>query len=184
MPRLLDPTALEPLLLLARGAIDQRLTGVAADRPPLPAGIDRPARAVFVTLWTLDGSLRGCIGSLDPVAADLSGEVMRCAVLAATEDPRFPSVEASELAELTIEVSVLGPSELVDDRRVLDPRRYGIVVSSGRRRGVLLPGIDGVETAEEQIEIACRKAGITLDEEIELQRFEVVKVGDPIGEPG
>lgn len=166
---------LRPLLDLARGAIRARLEDRPAPTSTLAAGVDEP-RGVFVTLRRSDGSLRGCIGSLEPQAGSLSEEVSRCAVLSALEDSRFAAVSAEELGELEIEVSVLGSLEAVADELGLDPSRYGVVVSSGLRRGVLLPGIEGVGTVEDQIGIARRKAGIFDHEPVELHRFVVVKI--------
>ena len=107
----------------------------------LPAGL--PARAgVFVTIR--EGSaLRGCVGTIEPTAASLAEEVVRSAVLAATDDPRFDPVQRRELSSLSYEVSVLGDPERVDGIGNLDPRVYGVIVVSGHRRGLLLPDIPG-----------------------------------------
>ncbi len=160
---------------IARHALAQHL-GVASEAPAeLPPAWRKP-RAVFVTLRTPDGELRGCIGQLSPTEQTMAAEVSRFALAAATEDPRFPPLRPEELDGLRIEISVLEPPEPIDSAAALDPKRYGVVVSRGHRRGVLLPNIDGVDTIGEQVRIACQKAGIALDENPDLQRFLVRKV--------
>ena len=126
----------------------------------------------FVSLHK-HGALRGCIGTFEPTSRNVAQEVIRNAISAATRDPRFPPVQASELDDLEISVDVLSPSELVDSVAELDPKRYGVIVQSGWRRGLLLPDLEGVDTAEDQIAIARRKAGIGLHEPVQLYRFEV-----------
>lgn len=132
----------------------------------------------FVTLLEQDGGLRGCIGTIEPVRGDLADEIVENAVSAAVRDPRFFPVSAGDLPALSIEVSVLNPPEPVTDESQLDAQRYGVVVVSGRRRGVLLPALDGVDTPAEQIVIAKRKARIGFDEPCELFRFEVEKYSE------
>jgi AmmeMemoRadiSam system protein A len=120
------------------------------------------------------GQLRGCIGTIQPVMASIAEEVLRNAVSAAREDPRFDPVEADELNELVYSVDVLDepePAKFED----LDPQKYGVIVISGRRRGLLLPMLEGVDTAQQQVEIARRKAGIGESDPVTLQRFQVVR---------
>ena len=122
------------------------------------------------------GQLRGCIGTILPVTGCVAEEIIRNAVSAATEDPRFMPIEADELPWLEISVDVLGEPEHIDSPDQLDVKRYGVIVTKGRRRGLLLPNLDGVDTVEEQISIALQKAGLGTDEEdYELERFEVVR---------
>ena len=90
------------------------------------------------------------------------------------KDPRFSPIEQDELDKLTISVDVLGVTETIDSMDKLDVKRYGVVVTKGYRRGLLLPNLSGVDTVEEQIAIAKQKAGIREEEEAELERFEVV----------
>jgi AmmeMemoRadiSam system protein A len=138
-----------------------------------------PRAPVFVTLRSLDGALRGCIGSLVAMEPDVAAETARSAVLAATRDPRFPPVRSDELGKLQIEVSVLLPDEPVTNFEELDPQRYGVVVRDERgRQGLLLPEVPGVDTAELQVQIARRKAGIEPDASVTLRRFEVVKFSE------
>lgn len=144
-------------------------------KPPdgLPDWMLRQTAGVFVSLKK-HGQLRGCIGTIQPVTSSIAEEVLRNAVSAGREDPRFDPVEEDELNELVYSVDVLGepePAELKD----LDPGKYGVIVSSGRKRGLLLPMLEGVDTVEQQVSIARRKAGISENEPVTLQRFEVVR---------
>ena len=123
-----------------------------------------------------EGKLRGCIGTIAPVRGSVAEEIIENAVSAAVRDPRFHAVEPEELERLVYSVDVLGETETIDSPEELDVKRYGVVVSRGRRRGLLLPNLEGVDTVEEQIDIARRKAGIPEDaEDIRLERFEVVR---------
>lgn len=146
---------------------------VARERPPDPprGGIYGRRAACFVSLKR-HGELRGCIGTLTPAEPDLGHEILRNTAAAAFSDPRFPPVGPAEVAELSCSVDVLGrpePAGLAD----LDPRRYGVIVSRGGRRGVLLPDLPGVDTVEQQVGIALQKAGISPDEPFAVERFTV-----------
>ncbi len=167
-----DPSP--PLYALARQAVVQAVTGEGWS----PASGGPEGKAVFVTLRK-DGALRGCIGRLAPGTNDLWLEVADQARAAALRDPRFPRVGASELSALHYEVSVLETPEPVDGPHQLDPARFGVVVTDGRRRGVLLPEIEGIDTVTEQIHHARRKAGIPPDQAVQLLRFEVRKAVQP-----
>ena len=135
----------------------------------------RPA-PVFVTL-RIGGKLRGCIGSLTPLRANLVEETMDRARAAAFEDPRFSSLTLSELERTDVEVSILGPLETIGSHDDLDPARFGIEVSDGHgKRAVLLPEISGVDTVEQQIELTRQKARIVRGANLEIRRFSVVKV--------
>ncbi len=103
----------------------------------------------------------------------MENEIIKNAISAATRDPRFAPVTSSELAELEYSVDILSPLQRIDSSESLDPKRYGVMVKKGNRCGLLLPDLEGVNTADEQIRIAAMKAGIFLTEEIELYRFEV-----------
>lgn len=136
---------------------------------------------VFVTLWTAEGELRGCVGSLEPACETLVEEVCRSALMAAFEDPRFPPLLAAELEGIRFEVSVLGEMEAVSGLESLDPRRFGLALkAAGDRRSVLLPGIAGLETAAAQLAAVRRKAGVRAGEPVDLFRFSVVKIGEPV----
>lgn len=134
----------------------------------------------FVSLHR-GGRLRGCVGTTEPTRPTLAEEIIGNAVSACSRDPRFDPVAANELDDLEIKVDVLFPPEAVGSPEGLDPSRYGVIVSRGTRRGLLLPRLDGVDTVAEQLRIAREKAGISPQEAVRLQRFEVERheVGDP-----
>lgn len=140
---------------------------------PLPEELQKPA-GVFVSLKK-QGQLRGCIGTILPTQTTAAAEIIRNAVSAATADPRFPRVQPIELEQLEVSVDILSTPERIDALDKLDPRRYGVLVRCGGRSGVLLPDLEGVDTVEDQVAIACSKAGIKPVEPIELYRFEVVR---------
>jgi len=144
-----------------------------------PQGMLSEPAPVFVTL-RMDGELRGCIGSLVALHGDLVEETMDRARAAAFDDPRFPRLTLDELASTSIEVSILRPLETVSSHDELDPVRFGIEVTDrSGGRAVLLPGIDGIDTVEEQIRVTRRKAGIPPGNTLKIRRFAVVKVPDP-----
>jgi AmmeMemoRadiSam system protein A len=138
---------------------------------PLPPIFQRKA-GVFVSLKK-HGELRGCIGTIQSTMGNIADEIIHNAICAASRDPRFPVVRPEELKELEISVDLLGQSEKINGIDDLDPVKYGVIVEKGYRRGLLLPDIEGVNTPEEQVEIARRKAGIPPGVEVELFRFEV-----------
>ncbi|HCU08399.1 MAG TPA: hypothetical protein DF480_05475, partial [Clostridiales bacterium] len=114
-------------------------------------------------------------GTIQPVRESLAEEILHNAVSAGTEDPRFLPVREKELPLLTYSVDVLSVPEPVTSESELDPRRYGVIVSFGGRRGLLLPDLEGVDTVEDQLRIALRKAGIAADQPYRMQRFEVFR---------
>ncbi len=128
----------------------------------------------FVTLYK-DGRLRGCIGTIEPVQKNLAEEIIHNAVSAGTGDPRFEPVKKGELDQLIYSVDVLGKPEPIDSKEQLDPEKYGVIVSKGYKRGLLLPNLEGIDTVEEQLEIALRKAGISPGEKYMMERFQVVR---------
>jgi len=159
---------------LARQSVTAALQGRLESPKSAWGGYFRKARPVFVTLRSLDGSLRGCAGTLSPVCGNLAEEIWRSARLAAFQDTRFPPVDKTELANLRFEVSVLHPLEPVLSSAELDPARYGVVISTeDGRRGLLLPGIPEIKDPEEQLNAVRHKGGIGWDEAVKLQRFEV-----------
>jgi AmmeMemoRadiSam system protein A len=121
------------------------------------------------------GSLRGCIGTIAPVTANIAEEILRNAVSACSEDPRFDPVREDELDDLVYSVDVLSPAEPIASERELDVKRYGVIVSAGYKRGLLLPNLEGVDTIAEQVAIARQNAGIRAGEPVNLDRFEVVR---------
>ena len=121
------------------------------------------------------GMLRGCIGTILPTRDSLAEEIIENAISASTRDPRFDPITTSELPYLEINVDVLGKPEPISSRDELDVKRYGVIVSAGSRRGLLLPDLEGVDTVDEQIDIAMRKGGINEKDNYTLERFEVVR---------
>lgn len=167
----------DPWVRLARLSLETWVrTGCRLDRLPegLPREMTGQAAGAFVSLH-MDGRLRGCIGTIAPTRENVAWEIVQNAVSACSRDPRFPPVEAGELEELEYSVDVLGKPEPVDSPDQLDPKRYGVIVSAGHRRGLLLPDLDGVDTAERQLEIAQEKGGISPGEPYQIERFKVVR---------
>ena len=166
------------LLQTARQAIQQYLDGDSLNVPAMEDALNQ-SRGVFVTLWEGQRKLRGCMGRTEGITPSLTQEVAECAILAATRDPRFqPLTQATQLQELSIELSLLMPLEPIVNESALDPQRYGVVVSAGKRRGLLLPNVDGIDTVREQLHVACQKGKIDPDEPYALSRFEVLKISD------
>ena len=131
---------------------------------------------VFVSIHE-EGRLRGCIGTFIPVQDNIALEIVHNAISACSEDLRFDPITEEELDNLVISVDVLGEIEVVDDISTLNPRIYGIIVSHGSKRGLLLPDLEGVDTVTDQIQIACHKAGIHEGEKIKIERFKVIRHG-------
>ena len=140
----------------------------------LPKEMLETRAGAFVSIHE-HGKLRGCIGTISPVTGCVAQEIIDNAVSAATRDPRFDPIEEEELGWLSISVDVLGEAEEIGSMDELDVKRYGVIVSKGFRRGLLLPDLDGVDTPEEQVAIARKKAGIGAGETVKLERFEVVR---------
>ncbi|MBR0091429.1 MAG: AmmeMemoRadiSam system protein A [Lachnospiraceae bacterium] len=167
----------DPYVRLARASLtswvrDGRQIAVPAD---VPAEMLSKRAGAFVSLHK-EGQLRGCIGTIGPVQANLAEEIIENAVSASARDPRFSPVREDELDSLEISVDVLGETETIASPAELDVKRYGVIVTKGGKRGLLLPNLDGVDTVEEQLSIAKRKAGLRADEEgCMLERFEVVR---------
>jgi AmmeMemoRadiSam system protein A len=135
----------------------------------------RSRRAGAFVSFHKGDALRGCIGTISATCDNLVDEICRNTASAAGHDPRFSAIRADEVPELSCSVDVLGAAEPVSSPDELDAKRYGVIVSKGFRRGLLLPDLEGVDTPDEQIAIALRKAGIAPDEAYELERFEVVR---------
>lgn len=143
-------------------------------RKEMPDELFKNRAGAFVSIKK-DGQLRGCIGTIQATRDSLAEEIIENAVSAAVRDPRFSPIEPEELESLVISVDVLGETERISSPEELDTERYGVIVTKGRKRGLLLPNLEGVDTVEEQIAIAKQKAGIGEHETVELERFEVVR---------
>lgn len=149
-----------------------KILSVSAD---LPQDMLTKRAGTFVSLHK-DGQLRGCIGTINPVTANIAQEIINNGISAATRDPRFAPVHADELPYLEISVDILGPIEEHISVKDLDIKRYGVIVTKNGRRGLLLPNLEGVDTVEDQLAIAEQKAGIAVGEAgVELARFEVIR---------
>lgn len=159
---------------LARRAVEEYIvSGKEAEivESELPEILKKEA-GVFVTLKKA-GKLRGCMGTFKAVQKNAAYEIISNAMTAAENDPRFPEVEKEELNEISISVDILSEPEAVRDKSELDPKKYGILVKGGHQTGLLLPDLEGIETAEKQLSVAKRKAGLREDAEVEIYRFTV-----------
>lgn len=167
----------DPWVRLARLSLETFVrTGQRLNRLPedLPAEMTGKTAGAFVSLHA-HGQLRGCIGTTAPTTASVAWEIVQNAVSAGTRDPRFPPVSAAELDQLEYSVDVLGEPEPISSPTQLDVKRYGVIVSCGNRRVLLLPDLEGVDTVEQQIDIARQKGSISAREKYTLERFEVVR---------
>lgn len=162
---------------LARKTIESYVrTGEVIKVPDgLPEEMLNTRAGAFVSLHRL-GKLRGCIGTIQGVQRNIAEEIISNAISASTRDPRFRPVRPDELDDLEISVDVLGAAEQVSSLADLDVKRYGVIVTKGYRRGLLLPDLEGVDTPQQQVGIALMKAGLSEDEEnFILERFEVIR---------
>jgi len=159
---------------LAKKAVEQYIRNgmVLATPANLPPEMQRRA-GVFICLKSR-GSLRGCIGTFLPSSKNLYEEIVRNSISASSEDPRFSLVRPDELGDITYSVDVLSEPEKINALSKLDPKKYGIIVAKGHRRGLLLPDLEGVDTVEDQLRITKMKAGIMPeDKDAEVYRFTV-----------
>ncbi|RLD60794.1 MAG: AmmeMemoRadiSam system protein A [Bacteroidetes bacterium] len=131
-------------------------------------------RGCFVSLHLRNGDLRGCIGTIEPVEENLYKEIIRNAIASSSRDSRFSPVEETELEDIELSVDVLSEQELINSIDELDPDIYGLIISDGKySRGVLLPGLEGIGSVEQQISIVKKKAGLEnkANESLEFYRF-------------
>lgn len=165
----------DPYVRLARKSLTTYLlTGEQVDLSDyITEEMKNTKRGVFVSLKKY-GSLRGCIGTIFPATNNIAEEIIRNAVEAGLEDPRFNPVTPSELKDITISVDVLTEASKASIEE-LDPKIYGVIVRSGRKTGLLLPDLEGVDDVREQIDIALRKAGIGPKEKYSLEKFQVIR---------
>lgn len=164
----------DPYVRLARLTVETYVRkGMLAMFPDdLPTEMLTKRAGVFVTLKE-HGELRGCIGTIAPVQHDIALEILQNGISACSKDPRFTPVRPDELDDIVYSVDVLLPPENIDSIDALDAKTYGVIVTNGDRRGLLLPDIEGVDTPAQQIAIAKQKAGIEPHEPVALQRFKV-----------
>jgi MEMO1 family protein len=164
---------MHPIAALAKETVETYTnTGKRLSPPRILTPEMKAAAGVFVSIHKL-GDLRGCIGTFEPQQKNVAGEIIMNAISAATHDPRFSPITPDELKDLDYSVDVLTTPEPIEDESQLDPRKYGVIVEAGWRRGLLLPDLEGVDTAEYQIDICRQKGGISPNEKVQLYRFEV-----------
>jgi AmmeMemoRadiSam system protein A len=175
-----SPQEGKDLPALARETVETFvLTGSLPHPSEKPSQLLSERAACFVSIKTSDGDLRGCIGTIEPSRDTLREEIVGNAVNAAIRDPRFKPIAPDELSQLRYSVDVLStPEPATFDE--LDAKTYGVIVEDeeGERRGLLLPDIEGVESASRQVEIASRKAGIPSGTPVKLSRFRVQRFGE------
>ena len=161
---------------LARNTIIEYIKNHSVLEVPdnLPEELLNKQSGVFVSIHKF-GSLRGCIGTFLPTTDNIASEIIRNAISAATNDYRFPPIVIDELEWLEINVDVLSEPKPVTNMNILDPKKYGVIVRNEEKSGLLLPDLDGVDTVEEQLRIAKKKAGILDSDEYEIEYFEVTR---------
>jgi len=171
-----DEEKTNPYLKLAKSTLETYIkTGSVLELPEdLPEEMKNNRAGAFVSL-KIDGQLRGCIGTIFPTEESLGKEIIRNTILSGTKDNRFKPISKEELADLEYSVDILGNPEVIDTKEVLDVKKYGVIVTSGNKRGLLLPNLDGINDIDTQIAIAREKAGIAPDEKYTLERFQVVR---------
>jgi AmmeMemoRadiSam system protein A len=165
---------------LARIAVERYVSQAEIIEPPPDLlGVLAEAAGAFVTLRTTEHQLRGCIGTILPTRSTVAEEIIHNAISACSCDPRFPPVTLVELTTLTYGVDVLAPPEPVGGPEDLDPSRYGVIIETldRRRRGLLLPGITGIETIMDQWLAVHQKAGVRLGTSVYVERFTVTRFG-------
>ena len=173
---LLPKPAGDPYVRLARASLESWIREHKKLSIPdwVPEEMRTQKAGAFVSIHE-HGNLRGCIGTILSTTDSVAEEIIQNAISASTRDPRFYPIRKDELPNLDISVDVLGSPEVIDSPSLLDVKRYGVIVSYGRRRGLLLPDLDGVDTVEDQIDIARQKGGIRSTDPYTLERFEVIR---------
>ena len=163
---------MDPLVELARESVENYILGRQISVPAKMTPQMKERAGVFVSL-KIHGELRGCIGTYEPTKGNVAEEIISNAIASATRDPRFLPVGSDELKDLSYSVDILTKPVPVSRKEELDPQKYGVIVESGWKRGLLLPDIEGVNTVDEQVGICRHKADISPDEPVTLYRFEV-----------
>ncbi|MEK6671845.1 MAG: AmmeMemoRadiSam system protein A [Nitrospirota bacterium] len=166
---------MHPVVELAKKAAEEHITRRRVIQPPDVLTTEMREKAGAFVSIKKHGQLRGCIGTFMPVTENVAEEIIRNAIAAATEDPRFPGIDKAEFPYLTYTVDILSSPEKVEGLGDLDPKRYGVIVVSGSRKGLLLPDLEGVDTPEQQVGIARMKAGINQSDHADIFRFEVMR---------
>ncbi len=165
---------MHPFSVLAKNVVEAYCRSHIILSPPAPLPPELQRRAgVFVSIKR-HGELRGCIGTFSPTTESIAAEIIRNALAAANEDPRFNSVTTDELEQLEYSVDVLSEPMKLQTLDELDPKKYGIIVTKGYRKGLLLPDLEGVNSVDYQLQVAKKKAGIDpADTDVEIYKFTV-----------
>jgi len=163
---------LHPVVELAKETVERYIREGKTPKPKKLTPEMKDRAGVFVSLHK-HGQLRGCIGTFEPKEKNVAEEIIASAISSSTGDPRFPPVTMSELDDLEYSVDILTEPEPVTDINQLDHKKYGVIVESDWKKGLLLPDLEGVDSVEEQIAICRLKAGISAGEPIKLYRFQV-----------
>ena len=163
---------MHPLVQLAKQAVENYVNKHEFIHAGELSSETKGKAGVFVSIKK-HGQLRGCIGTFEPNQPNIAEEIVQNAVSAAVSDPRFNPVNPSELDDLEYSVDILTPPEAVQNKEQLDPKKYGLIVQCGYRRGLLLPDLEGVNDVQTQISICCQKGGIASNEPVKLFRFQV-----------
>jgi len=143
-------------------------------------GVNVERAGTFVSIKTTKHELRGCIGTIFPTEDSVKQEIINNAIAASTRDPRFYPITEQELDNLKYSVDILSEPILIKNISELNPKIFGIIVTSETgKQGVLLPDLEGVDTIELQIEICKQKAGIHPNEKILIKKFKVDRYSEP-----
>ena len=164
---------MHPLVKLAISSVEHFIeTGESLPCPePLPKYLNQNA-GTFVSIKK-KGALRGCIGTITPKYKNLAEEVIQNAVRAANQDPRFDPIEKIELAGLIFSVDVLTPLEKIENLKGHDIKKFGLMVKGKEKEGLLLPNLDIIKSADQQLKVCLKKGGFKENDAYELFRFEV-----------
>jgi AmmeMemoRadiSam system protein A len=163
---------LDPIVQLAKDTVETYVRTSKVIKPgKLTPEMEKKA-GVFVSIHK-KGALRGCIGTFEPTKENIAQEIISNAINSATHDPRFDRIRESELDDLDYSVDILTSPEPIKDISKLDPKKKGVIIQCGYRRGLLLPDLEGVDTVDQQIAICRSKAGIESEEPINVYCFEV-----------
>lgn len=164
---------MHPLVELAKKSVETYIKEKKVIDPPEALSPELKEKAGVFVCIKKHGKLRGCIGTYSPCCDNVVLETIRNAICAATKDPRFNIISEKELKDLEYSVDILSPPQKVTHLSELDPKKYGIILVSGNKKGLLLPDLEGVDTVQDQIRIAKMKASIEPDEDVEIYKFEV-----------
>lgn len=161
---------------LAKQALESYVKRMEIIMPTLdlPQEMFKQRAGVFVCIKK-NGQLRGCIGTMFPTRENIAQEIIQNAINAGTRDPRFYPVSQEELNDLVYTVDVLEEPEPVESMKDLDIKKYGVIVTSGEKNGLILPDMVGIENTEQQLQIAIERAGIEPFESYKIQRFKVIR---------